>query len=363
MPGNHSEVSQQNNPLDLTSLDQNNQIMAEYVWLGGSMWDIRSKTRTLTFKVRPGVVDLKLLPEWNYDGSSTGQAEGHSSEVLIRPCRVYRDPFRKGDNILVMCDAYDTKGNPVASNHRAMAVKVMEKYAKHQPWFGLEQEYTMLHGGTRWPLGFPKNGFARPQGPYYCGVGTGNVVGRQLVEAHYKLCLHAGVKISGINAEVMPGQWEYQVGPCEGIQMGDDLWMSRFLMMRASEHYGIGITFEPKPMKEGDWNGAGCHANYSTKETRAEGGLEVILSMMKKLEKNHSKHIAGYGEGNDKRLTGKHETASINQFSYGVGNRGASIRIPSSTKKNGKGYFEDRRPAANCCPYTVTSLIVNTTHE
>mmetsp|Transcript_3561 Transcript_3561/g.5509 ORF Transcript_3561/g.5509 Transcript_3561/m.5509 type:complete len:352 (+) Transcript_3561:103-1158(+) len=347
--------------MDYQSLDQGGKIMAEYVWLGGNLWDIRSKCRTLDVSsIKAGTEDIKKLPEWNYDGSSTEQAPGHNSEVMLRPCRVYRDPFRKGNNVIVICDTYDNKGNPLPTNHRAKCAKTMEKYKAHEPWFGLEQEYTMLHSDVKWPLGFPKNGYAGPQGPYYCGVGTGNAIGRELVEAHYRCCLYAGVKISGINAEVMPSQWEFQVGPCQGIQMGDDLWMARYLMMRCSEFYNIRCSFAPKPIEEGDWNGAGCHSNFSTKGTREEGGMAVIEKMMAKLEKNHALHIKSYGEDNEKRLTGKHETASIEKFSYGVADRGSSVRIPTSTKADGKGYFEDRRPAANCCPYIVTDLLVET---
>jgi glutamine synthetase len=347
--------------MDYQSLGQDGKIMAEYIWLGGKLWDIRSKCRTLDFKVRPGTVDIDKLPVWNYDGSSTEQAPGHDSEVLLRPQRVYKDPFRKGDNILVLCDTVDTKGNPLPTNHRAKCAAIMKKFEAEEPWFGLEQEYTMLHSDVKWPLGFPKSGYAGPQGPYYCGVGTGNAIGRELVEAHYRCCLYSGIKISGINAEVMPSQWEFQVGPCLGMSMGDDLWMARYLMMRASEYYNIRVSFAPKPIEEGDWNGAGCHSNYSTKGTRGEGGMAVIEAMMKKLEAKHKVHIAAYGEDNEKRLTGKHETASIEKFSYGVANRGCSVRIPNDTAKAGKGYFEDRRPAANCCPYIVTGLIVETT--
>lgn len=347
--------------MDYQSLDQGGKIQAEYIWLGGDLWDIRSKCMTIESDtpIRPGTEDIKLLKDWNYDGSSTKQAPGSNSEVIIRPVRVYRDPYRRGNNILVLCDTYDSKGKALPTNYRAKCAEVMEKFSKSRPMFGLEQEYTMLHPDVKWPLGFPKNGYSAPQGQYYCGVGTGNAIGRELVEAHYRCCLYAGVKISGINAEVMPSQWEFQVGPCVGIQMGDDLWMARYLMMRCSEFYNIRVSFEPKPI-DGDWNGAGCHSNFSTAETMAKGGMAVIESMMKKLEAKHKDHIATYGEGNERRLTGKHETQSINTFSFGVADRGSSIRIPSQTAKDGRGYFEDRRPAANCDPYQVTRKLVET---
>lgn len=128
----------------------------------------------------------------------------------------YPDPFRGGDNILVMCETYMSDGTPNMFNFRHDAALAMEAHAKHETWFGLEQEYTMLDE-TGWPYGWPKNGFPAPQGPYYCGNGTGKAFGRDVVDAHYKACLYANINISGTNAEVMPGQWEYQVGPCEGI--------------------------------------------------------------------------------------------------------------------------------------------------
>lgn len=163
------------------------------------------------------VKDFTELPEWNFDGSSTDQAPGDNSDVYIRPVAIFPDPFRGGDNILVMTETWDPDGSPNKYNYRHEAVRLMDANAKHEPWFGLEQEYTIL-SAEGWPYGWPKGGYPAPQGPYYCGVGTGKVFCRDIVEAHYKACLYAGVKISGINAEVMPSQWEFQVGPCEGIE-------------------------------------------------------------------------------------------------------------------------------------------------
>jgi glutamine synthetase len=334
-------------------------IMAEYIWVGGSGHDLRCKTRTLT-KAPTSPDDL---PVWNYDGSSTGQAPGKDSEVYLKPVAIYPDPFRLGPHIMVLCEACLPDGNltPIPTNTRNKCAKIMEQAAKHKPWFGIEQEYTLFEIDGHTPLGWPKGGYPRPQGHFSCSAGAENADGRRISEAHYKACLYAGIKISGTNAEVMPGQWEYQVGPCEGIESGDNMIMSRYLMLRVCEDFNVICSFDPKPIP-GDWNGAGCHTNFSTEAMRQNGGYEVIIKAIEKLGKKHMEHVALYGTGNDRRLTGAHETASIESFSYGVANRGASVRIPRSTEAEGKGYYEDRRPASNMDPYVVTSLLFKATH-
>ncbi|KAF2628640.1 glutamine synthetase [Macroventuria anomochaeta] len=335
------------------SLPQKDKVIAEYVWIDGSN-GIRSKSKTLFKKVS----SLEDLPEWNFDGSSTGQAPGNNSDVYLRPVAYYPDPFRLGDNVLVMCETYMSDGSPNAYNFRHDAAIIFKEHKNHEFWFGLEQEYTLLDE-FGWPYGWPKNGFPAPQGPYYCGVGTGKVFCRDIVEAHYKACLYANINISGTNAEVMPAQWEYQVGPCEDIQMGDQLWMSRFILHRVAEEFGAKVTFAPKPIP-GDWNGAGLHTNVSTKETREEGGMKAIEAAMEKLAGRQKEHMSVYGEDNQLRMTGKHETSSYDKFSWGVANRGSSVRIPRAVAAENKGYFEDRRPASNGDPYQITGIMAET---
>jgi len=341
--------------------------LAEYVWLDAA-GQTRSKTRVYHGKSSLSLADLK---EWNYDGSSTGQAPGEDSEVVIRPQAVFKDCFRGGNHVLVMCDCVTPKGEVIPTNTRAGAKAIFDAAPEEEPWFGIEQEYTLFKDGT--PLGWPKSharwqggpatqlGFPGPQGPYYCSAGYDVSFGREVAETHMMKCLEAGITISGINAEVMPGQWEYQVGPCVGIASGDHMQMSRYIMNRVCETLGVVCSYDPKPI-QGDWNGAGCHTNYSTKAMREAGGYKAaILPAIEKLGAKHAEHIAAYGEGNERRLTGKHETASIHKFSYGVAHRGASIRIPNQTAAEGQGYLEDRRPASNMDPYKVTSLIFKTT--
>jgi len=336
-------------------------ILAEYVWVD-AVGNTRSKTRTLPASKAESV---DKLPKWNFDGSSTDQAPGDDSEVILKPQRIFKDPFRvRTDgkaNILVMCDTYTPAGEPLPTNSRAFAEKYFEGNEDEQVWFGMEQEFTLFNLDERTPLGWPEGGMpSRAQGPYYCSVGPENNFGRAITDSMYKACLYAGIEISGVNGEVMPGQQEYQVGPCVGIDAGDQLMMSRYILQRVCEDFQVYCTLHPKPIVEGDWNGAGMHTNVSTKTMREDGGIEVIKKAIYKLGEKHQEHIKIYGEGNELRLTGKFETASIDDFSYGVANRGASIRIGRDTMEQGKGYFEDRRPSSNCDPYLVTGKIMST---
>lgn len=339
-------------------LPQGGKVQAMYIWIDGTGEGMRAKTKTLESEPK----SVSELPIWNYDGSSTYQAEGCNSDTYLHPVAMYPDPFRRGPNKLVLCETYKYNKQPTETNHRKLCAEVMEKAKDQEPWFGLEQEYTMLDQDGH-PFGWPKNGFPGPQGPYYCGVGANKVYGRDVVEAHYRACLYCGINISGTNAEVMPAQWEFQVGPTEGIAMGDDLWLSRFLLYRVAEDFGVVISLDPKPMA-GDWNGAGCHSNFSTIPMRKPGGIKAIEEAIDRLSKHHIRHIKAYdpqeGKDNERRLTGAHETSSIHDFSAGVANRGCSIRIPREVAEKGYGYMEDRRPSSNCDPYQVTRVMVQT---
>jgi glutamine synthetase len=326
---------------------------AEYIWLDGTepTQQLRSKTKIMADSAT-------APPIWGFDGSSTNQATGDHSDCVLQPVFTCPDPIRGGNNILVMCEVLLADNmKPHATNTRAALAKVAKKYAKHEMWFGLEQEYTMLRVDGS-PLGFPENGgFPGPQGPYYCGVGAGKIVGRDIVEEHTQACLDAGLAISGTNAEVMPGQWEFQIGPLGPLEVSDELNIARWLLHRIAEDYDVVISFDAKPVK-GDWNGAGCHTNFSTVGMR--NSYADVEAACKAIGKKLELHVTNYGAGIQDRLTGSHETAPWNKFSYGVSHRGASIRIPWQVAQDGKGYAEDRRPNANCDPYTVTRLITDT---
>jgi glutamine synthetase len=244
---------------------------------------------------------------------------------------------------------------PHPTNSRAECAAAEAKYGSHEPLFGLEQEYTFFKDGR--PLGFPEGGFPAAQGGYYCGVGSDEIFGRDVVEAHLENCLKAGLGISGINAEVMPGQWEFQVGPLAPLEVSDQMWVARWLLYRTAEDFGVSATLDPKPVK-GDWNGAGAHTNFSTKEMRSN--YDYCVKAAEALSTRHQLHIENYGYAIEERLTGLHETCSYKEFRYGVSDRGASVRIPWQVARDQKGYIEDRRPNANCDPYTVTRLITDT---
>ena len=331
-------------------------IKAEYIWMDGHepTQKLRSKTKVIDGPIN----SIDDLPLWGFDGSSTNQAEGNDSDCMLKPVCKMPDPVRGGDDILLMCEVMNPDGSIHSSNTRAHLREISEKFSDQKVWFGIEQEYTLFEG--RNPLGWPEGGYPAPQGPFYCGVGADEVFGRDIVEEHLQLCMDAGLEVSGINAEVMPGQWEYQIGPLGPLEVADQMWISRWLLYRISEDYGVSATLHPKPVK-GDWNGAGAHTNFSTKSMRAAGGIDVINEACEKLSQKHDEHINVYGAHNEERLTGLHETCSIKEFRYGVSDRGASIRIPMQTANDGYGYLEDRRPSANMDPYKVCAILIETT--
>jgi glutamine synthetase len=327
-------------------------IKAEYIWVDGTepTAKLRSKTKILDDGTSP-----KDLPIWGFDGSSTNQAPGDKSDCVLRPVFSCPDPIRGGDNLLVMAEVLYIDMSPHETNTRAKCVELADKYGDQEPIFGIEQEYTFFKDGR--PYGFPFGGYPAPQGGYYCGVGADEVYGRDVVEAHMDACLSAGLHLSGINAEVMPGQWEFQIGPVAAPQVADELWVARWLLYRIAEDYDVSATLDPKPVK-GDWNGAGAHTNFSTKAMRE--GYDAVIAACESLAKRRQDHVDVYGAGIEERLTGLHETAPWTEYNYGVSDRGASVRIPWQVELDKKGYIEDRRPNANCDPYQTTAILIET---
>jgi len=330
----------------------------EYIWLDGhSPSNIRSKTRII--ETDEHSLYISDCMDWSFDGSSTQQASGDNSDCILKPVKLLIDPTRAGSSYLVLCEVMNADGTPHETNNRAKLRCVIDEYGERDALFGFEQEYTLLNVTNGRPLGFPEsvNHYAKPQGEFYCGVGADQVVGREIVEDHLNSCLDVGLKISGINAEVMIGQWEYQIGPLSALDVSDQIIISRYLLYKVSEKYGVAVTIDPKPV-HGNWNGSGCHINFSTKETMGEGGIDIINFLCEGLEDKHDEHIRAYGIGNERRMTGLHETSKLDEYSYGVSDRGSSIRIPLETNKNGRGYFEDRRPASNVEPYLACGVIL-----
>jgi glutamine synthetase len=307
----------------------------EYIWI-----DNEGKTRSKTMVLNELLNKVEDLPVWNYDGSSTGQTTGKNTEINLYPIKMVPDPLRKSNSFLVLCDIDKTYST------REKASFIFEKYISNEIWFGLEQEYFILNNDTE---------LDKKQGIYYCGVGNRDPVERIIAEEHLEACIFSGLTISGINSEVANGQWEFQIGIAKGIDAADQLFIARYLLERIAEKHSRNISYHPK--LDSSTNGSGCHVNMSTKQSRDENGLDYIYNYINKLAKFHHFHIQKFGENNRKRLTGKHETSSYELFSWGVGTRDTSIRIGNKTNDEKRGYFEDRRPAANMNPYIVLSLM------
>lgn len=327
----------------------------EYIWLDGKtpVPELRGKTKIVDFDSTPILADVPL---WGFDGSSTMQAEGKSSDCLLKPVALYPDAARN-NGFIVLCEVMLPDGTPHPTNTRSTAPDDPEF------WFGFEQEYFLYKDGK--PLGFPKDGFPGPQGPYYCGVGYKYMgsVARQIVEEHLELCLAAGINHEGINAEVAKGQWEFQIFGKGSHKAADDLWTARYLMMRLCEKYEVDVVWHCKPIR-GDWNGSGMHTNFSFQHLREVGGKDFFESLMVAFAEHRDAHIEVYGPDNHLRLTGLHETAPIDEFRYGLSDRGASVRMPVNFIRNGyRGYLEDRRPNSEADPYQIVSRIMETVNS
>ena len=332
-------------------------LRCEYIWLDGTKPTamIRGKTKFVN-----SLSDMKK--DWVFDGSSTGQAVGNSSDCILKPVTRYKDQ-RYTTGYIFLCEVYNVDGTPHNSNTRSALTSLSKKevVVSSIPRVGFEQEYFIMREGDGRPLGFPYGeAMPREQGPYYCSVGGNNAHGRGLVDSHAEECLHAEISICGINAEVAPGQWEYQIG---GTSVGvikacDDLIVSRYLLMRQTES-GYYISFDQKPIA-GDWNGSGMHTNFSTLNMREPNGIESINKGCELLGEQIDRHLAVYGADYKSRLTGKHETAGYEEFTYGISDRGASVRIPCNVAKDRCGYLEDRRPGANADPYAIMTAMITT---
>lgn len=364
----------------------------EYIWLDGTnpTPQLRSKTRIVELSPTLKTTVLSCpekLPEWGFDGSSTGQADGHKSDVILRPVAVFQDPLRKDTDAayLAMCETFNADGSPNSTNHRIGLREALSKGLYAEAWVGFEQEYFLCKDDAPlgWVRSFSEVGYfgrvleklaeqvidyvlPEPQGPFYCGVGAGKVAGRDIAEKHLAACLKAGIGITGINSEVAIGQWEFQVFHQNLMVAGDHLWVARWLLHRIAEDHGVSVNLHPKPFS-GDVNGSGLHTNFSTKMTREGGpdgsGMDYIIRACEAIGKRIPQHLEVYGVDNHLRLTGKHETCSISEFRYGVSDRGASIRIPLHVAQAKAGYFEDRRPASNADPYRVAKVILETISE
>lgn len=340
----------------------------EYVWLDNTTGPegkmLRSKTKIVDTDedfqhfFQKGI---EKYPIWSFDGSSTGQAETHDSELFLKPVSKYLDPFRKSElGIVVLCEVYDENG-PHKSNTRHKMVSVSDKLDPMQlTWYGYEQEYFLMDLFDNRPYG-AINLDEIKQGPYYCSSGH-NISGREIAEKHLAACLYMRLNVSGTNSEVMYGQWEYQIGPVTAVSGADELWISRWVMTRVCEDYNCKFSLHPKPFNSTEYNGSGMHVNFSIADMRHPSSIQkkkAVEHVINCLERTHEKHIEVYGYGNAERLTGHNETCDIKTFKSGIGNRGASIRIPKNAFDDGANtYIEDRRPGSNADPYEIVEALL-----
>ncbi len=329
--------------------------IVEYIWLDANN-NFRSKVRVLSF-------EEEIDTPWNYDGSSTNQATTESSEIILKVVATFNHPFMNGK--LNICATYDIHGEPLENNYYEKAIRLFNQKLDERPWFGLEQEYFLYKVNSLNPLGLVlENNYDSSPAEYpetnkfYCSHINQDQLGVKITHNHLMACLKAGIKISGLNAEVVPGQWEFQIGPVEGIDAGHHMMAARYLLERIAMNEGVRVNYHPKPLSI--YNGSGCHINFSTKSMREENGLDIIMMAINKLQIKHDYHMQNYGKDNRKRMTGRHETASYDKFTWGVGSRNTSVRIGNDTYKNNKGYFEDRRPASNIDPYLAASILFET---
>ena len=328
-------------------------IKLEYIWIDGTKPTnkLRSKTKIIT-EFDGTINGPSGCPIWSFDGSSTNQASGDKSDCVLQPVRLYENPLDGYNSYIVICEVLNTDETPHKINGRFKLREIINGN-QDEPWVGIEQEYTLFKDGR--PLGWPTDSEPESQGDYYCGRNIGEDIARK----HMDACIKCNIKISGINSEVMLGQWEYQIGADDPLRISDDLWVARWLLEKICSEDGITVSLDPKPVK-GDWNGAGAHTNFSTKAMREDDGVNEIFDAIERLAQNHKEHIKVYGDGNERRLTGEHETCDINTFRWGISDRGASVRVPWQVSVDGKGYLEDRRPSANMDPYLVCNKLIET---
>lgn len=353
------------------------QVVAEYVWIDADN-NLRSKTKIFTVPISNKLknftdIDINIndFPDWNFDGSSTGQSETRDSDIIIKPVYFVKNSLiDKSDRLencryyIVLCKLANHNDNNYDETKQLFHLTLFE-----DPWFGIEQEYIMLNknGELLEYDNYTYTGIDNPdsvntsENRFYCSVGCNNTFGRKIAMEHMHKCIEADIKICGINSEVTPSQWEFQIGPLNAIEVCEQLWIARYMLIQIAEKYNVVITFHPKPFTH--LNGSGAHTNFSTKSMREQNGIEKIYEAINKMSKKHTEHIKVYGRYNELRLTGKNETANINEFKYGSCDRGSSIRIPVNVVKDKRGYLEDRRPASNIDPYLVVSRILKTVFE
>jgi len=345
------------------TLPQPDKLTAEYIWPGTKRIDLRSKTRTLDIA---SVKSLKDLPEWEFDGSLTSQSYGNNADVVLRPIQYYPDPFRGGNNVLVLCECIlPERRTPIPTNTRDLAGQVFSQIEQYETAFSIIQEYgLMVPEGTTpcgCPLGWPRVGFPKGAGQdQKYAVGINQRAGHRIAEAHFRACLYSGMQITNLHSGKYKGDWSFQLGSAGGMQVSDQLMVARWILLRVGEEFGVSVSFDPKPYKDSD-HLRRATVQFSTVRMRDTAkGFSRIVRAVEKLGRRHREHLAVYGMSNISRTTSAYENGPLSKFSYGIANVRASVNIPRKAKQMNAGYFEDRRPSSNMDPYVVTAKIART---
>ncbi|KAJ8321547.1 hypothetical protein KUTeg_000903 [Tegillarca granosa] len=336
-------------------------VLVEYVFLNHTRHRVHSKTRVLDYEPQKA----EDCPLWDVYMFKTFEGVEPRKEMILKPVAMYRDPFRRGRNKIALCELWETMEKPAGVNTRRSCAELLKKVEEEGVWFGMEQEYFIM-GDNGLPLNWDKDPKAINLN-FHTGVGLCKTAGyeRELAEFHFQACLYAGLKMYGINREDSPSQWEYQIGPCEGIDLADQIVISRYLLWRTGEFYGVEISMDTKPAvspENAPNQSNGGHMNFSTTRMRKEGGIKYINEAVEIL-RNSPQVMSHYdlhgGKDNAKRLTNAYFVPGMD-FTTGIGDKYSSVRIPTLVALQGKGYLEDRRPCANADPYEVCETLTRT---
>nr|QKY15334.1 glutamine synthetase (glnA) [Polytomella parva] len=356
-------------------------VLAEYIWLDQNGTEMRNKTRVLNYKPL-AVEDLPVIVV-----DARNNYEEELSEVFLKPRKLFPDPFRGGEHVLVLCDSFRPPSystmcegsilQPTVSNNRVASDNLARRAAMSQPLFAAEQQYSVVfpnypkvspysspfhapnYGVPHYSSFLEPGGFV-PSTSASCDSGSTpliapTAIGRTVSDAHLQACLYAGIRVSSADSNCIPGTYSYELGPYEPVEFGDAVSTSRYLLRRVAEENNVNIDFSSRNK---DGGGGRCSVKYSTSETRQiSSGMNAIQNQLSKLQASHLQHLWAYNGGSFEKMRG----SLYSGFICAVGNKNASLVIPGATAIQGAGYYIDQRPPADVDPYVVEIMLMSCT--